>query len=351
MSFVFEVSSSAARLFNFDSQVRPVKNHRDKITRSVLTVAIVCNALVCFCQVSYPYPVQKMQLSIENVSAQMAYMDIKPFGTFNGMTIVLLHGKNFNGYYWKNLIPALVNKGYRVIVPDQIGWGRSDKPEIHYSFHLLAKNTATLLDSLHIDKIILLGHSMGGMLAARFTMMYPQRVEKLILEDPIGLEDYKRFIPYTSTEQLADGERKQNYETYKKYQQSYYPSWKPEYEQYVKAQAEILDKPNFDEIARVNALTYQMIYEQPVCYEWDRIKVPTLLVIGMADRTIVGKDKIPENDRKLHGQYPVLGRKTKAQLKNATLVELPGIGHIPHIQDPALFQKHLFDFLNKVSKK
>src|SRR5438046_3503458 len=99
MSFVFEVSRSASRLFNFDSRVRPVKNHRDNITRYVLTVAIVCNALICFSQVSYPYPVQKMQLSIENVSAQMAYMDVKPFGTFNGMTVVLLHGKNFNGYY------------------------------------------------------------------------------------------------------------------------------------------------------------------------------------------------------------------------------------------------------------
>lgn len=297
------------------------------------------------CQVGYPYPVQKVSLSIDNTSVQMAYMDIKPFGTFNGKTIVLLHGKNFNGYYWKNVIPFLINEGYRVIVPDQVGWGRSDKPEIYYSFNLLANNTAVLLDSLQIHKIILIGHSMGGMLAARFAMLFPVRVEKLILENPIGLEDYKRFVPYTTTEKLTEKESKATYESYKKYQQSYYPVWKPEYEQYVQAQAEVLNDPDFKRIAKVNAITYQMIYEQPVCYEWDRIKMPTLLIIGQADRTIVGKDRLTEEQKKLYGQYPVLGKKTKQQIRNAKLVELPGVGHIPHVQDLNLFIKHLLTFL------
>ena len=297
-------------------------------------------------QVSYPYPVQKITFTIEDASVQMAYMDIKPFGAFTGKTIVLLHGKNFNGYYWKNVIPSLINAGYRVIVPDQVGWGRSDKPDIHYSFHLLARNTATLLDTLHVKQIVLVGHSMGGMLAARFAMLYPERVLKLILENPIGLEDYKRFVPYISTEKLIEKESKATYESYKRYQQSYYPVWKPEYEQYVQAQAEVLNDPDFKNIAKVNAITYQMIYEQPVCYEWDRIEMPTLLIIGQADRTIVGKDQLTEEQKKLHGLYPLLGKKTKQQIRNATLVELPGIGHIPHIQDTNLFIKHLLSFVN-----
>jgi pimeloyl-ACP methyl ester carboxylesterase len=95
----------------------------------------------------------------------------------------------------------------------------------------------------------------------------------------------------------------------------------------------------------VNALTYLMIYEQPVCYEWDRIAVPTLLIIGQEDRTVVGKDLLTAEQKKLYGQYPVLGRKTKRQIKNAKLVELAGVGHIPHIQEPETFQKHLLSFL------
>jgi pimeloyl-ACP methyl ester carboxylesterase len=186
---------------------------------------------------------------------------------------------------------------------------------------------------------------MGGMLAARFAMLYPNRVEKLVLENPIGLEDYKRFVPYKPTDSLTEKEMAATYESFKKYQQSYYPTWKPEYEQYVEAQAEALNDSDYYSTARVNALTYQMIYEQPVCYEWDRIRSPTLLIIGQADRTVVGKDLLTAAQKKVYGQYPALGKKTKGLIRNAKLAELPGIGHIPHIQDTKLFLKHLLPFI------
>jgi pimeloyl-ACP methyl ester carboxylesterase len=275
----------------------------------------------------------------------MAYMDVSPMEHPNGKTIVLLHGKNFTGYYWKEVIRALTEKGYRVIAPDQVGWGRSGKPDVHYSFHTLASNTARLLDYLKIDKIILVGHSMGGMLASRFAMQYPWRVEKLILEDPIGLEDYKRFIPYRTVQDLTTKELSASYQSYKKYQQSYYPVWKPEYNQYVDIQAESLSDPDFHNIAKINALTYQMIYEQPVCYEWDRIVSPTLLIVGQEDRTVVGKGVLGEEQKKLYGQYPELAKKTQALIRKCKLVILPGIGHIPHVQNINTFMKEMMAFL------
>ena len=64
---------------------------------------------------------------------------------------------------------------------------------------------------------------MGGMLATRFALMYPQMVTKLILEDPLGLEDYKKFIPFQPIEALYKNELKATYASYKKYQESYYP--------------------------------------------------------------------------------------------------------------------------------
>jgi pimeloyl-ACP methyl ester carboxylesterase len=327
------------------ANTKMIASQSNKMSRSLFIVVCMLMALISIGQVVYPYPVQKMSLPIDNTVAQMAYMDIQPEASPNGKTVVLLHGKNFNGYYWKDVIPFLLTEGYRVIVPDQVGWGRSDKPDIHYSFHLLALNTLMLLDSLHINKILLVGHSMGGMLAARFAILYPERVAKLVLENPIGLEDYKRFVPYQKIEKLTERERKATYDSYKKYQQSYYPVWKPEYEQYVQAQAEVLSDPDFYNIAKVNAITYQMIYEQPVCYEWDRIRMPTLLIIGQADRTVVGKDQLSEEQKKMYGKYPALGKKTKQLIKNATLAELPGVGHIPHIQDINVFKKYLLAFL------
>src|SRR5919112_5057626 len=134
--------------------------------------------------ITYPFPVQYFNLTEQKQALHMAYMDVKPLRA-NGHTVLLLHGKNFSGAYWDSTATHLQQAGYRVIMPDQIGFGKSSKPTMfQYSFQLLALNTKHLLDSLHIDKVLVLGHSMGGMLATRFALMYSQQVEKLVLENP-----------------------------------------------------------------------------------------------------------------------------------------------------------------------
>jgi pimeloyl-ACP methyl ester carboxylesterase len=293
---------------------------------------------------TYPYPVQFISLTIEQKPVKMAYMDVKP-AMGNGKSVLLLHGKNFNGFYWKDVISFLSAAGYRVIVPDQVGWGFSDKPNIHYSFHLLADNTRQLLDSLGVKKVSLLVHSMGGMLGSRFVLMYPGRVEKLIYENPIGLEDYKTFVPYHSVDEQYANELKATKESLKRYQESYYPEWKEAYEPYVDAQYAALQLPDFKSATWASALTYQMIYEQPVVYELKNIRVPTLAIIGLADRTIVGKNLLDKAAVQKHGQYPLLGRQLQQQIRGSKLVELKGVGHIPHIQVPQIFKKHVLDFL------
>src|SRR5208283_37159 len=128
----------------------------------------------------YPYRVDFLPITIEGQDLRMAYMDVSPVGKGNGRSVMLLHGKNFFGAYWKETIQALVQHGYRVIVPDQIGFGKSSKPNIHYSFHLLAAATKGLLDLLAVNHVAIVGHSMGGMLATRFALMYPEVVTHLI---------------------------------------------------------------------------------------------------------------------------------------------------------------------------
>ena len=82
----------------------------------------------------YPYPVSYYNFEGQGQKLQMAYMDVKPEGPTT-KTIVMLHGKNFSGYYFAPIVKELVKKGYRVIVPDQIGFGKSTKPEnFQYSF-------------------------------------------------------------------------------------------------------------------------------------------------------------------------------------------------------------------------
>lgn len=297
----------------------------------------------------YPFPVHYLPLTEQKQKLKMAYMDVKPSKP-NGKTVLLLHGKNFSGAYWDSTAMALSQNGFRVVMPDQIGFGRSSKPaNFQYSFHLLAHNTKTLLDSLGIGKVAVLGHSMGGMVASRFVLMFPERVEKFILENPIGLEDYKVLAPYTPVDALYQSELKQDYNKIKNYQlESYYGGqWKPPYDKWVAMLAGWTKNKNYPVIAWNAALTFEMIYTQPVVYELENITVPTLLIIGQRDRTAIGKNLVSEEKRKTMGNYPELGKKTHQRIKNSTLVELDNVGHLPHIERFELFIKPLLQFLQQ----
>ncbi|AGA80682.1 alpha/beta fold hydrolase [Echinicola vietnamensis] len=305
---------------------------------------------------NYPYEVHFLNFKLQNQELKMAYMDVhpkKPNALPAGRqvkTVVLLHGKNFNGAYWKTTIEALTDEGYRVIVPDQVGFGKSSKPVgYQFTFQQLAQNTKAVLDELKIDKIYLLGHSMGGMLATRFTLMYPEVVEKLVLENPIGLEDWKLVAPYVSIDANYQKELKANYESARQYQSaSYYDNhWKHEYDEWVYLLTGWVKSPDYPIVAKINAQTSDMIFTQPVVYEFQNINAPTLLIIGTRDRTAIGRNNVkdPEVAAKM-GQYQLLGKATQQKIPNAELVELDNVGHLPHIEVFDRFIKPLKEFLN-----
>ena len=288
--------------------------------------------------VKYPYAVKFFPIHTEGQDIKMAYMDVAPTSASNGKTAILFHGKNFGGYYWGNVIKALTAIGCRVIVPDQIGFGKSSKPFIHYSFHQMATWNKRLLDTLGVQKTVVLGHSMGGMLATRFALMFPEKTEKLLLENPIGLEDYKTFVPYVNTAQQYQTELKTTAESVKKYYQgSYFTYWKPEYEYLVNIAGGVTFSADYPRWAQVAAMTFTMIYEQPVVYEFQNIKVPTILFIGKEDKTIVGKGLLTPDQQAIHGQYRLLGKQTAAKIPGAKIIEFEACGHIPHVEIPTEF--------------
>jgi pimeloyl-ACP methyl ester carboxylesterase len=293
----------------------------------------------------YPYPVHLLPLNIQGQDLRMAYMDVKPESGWNGRTVMLLHGKNFFGSYWGDTIRFLTRNGYRVVVPDQIGFGKSSKPEIYYSFHLLAANTKKLLDTLGVKQVAVVGHSMGGMLATRFTLMYPEMVTQLVLENPIGLEDYRSIVPYASVEELYRNELNQTELSIRNYHKSYFVNWKPGYGEAANVALRWRESAEYPRLAMSSALTYEMIYTQPVCHEFQEVKAQTLLVIGQSDRTVVGKARVKKEVLPFAGQYPELGRKTAKLIPNSTLVEVPNCGHIPHLEAKDPFQKALLSFL------
>jgi len=296
----------------------------------------------------YAFPVQRFELRSQRQPLQMAYLDVAPEKA-NGRTAVLLHGKNFCAGTWESTIRSLAQAGYRVIAPDQIGFCKSSKPERYqYSFQQLAANTRALLDKLGAQRVTLVGHSTGGMLAMRFALMYPKQVEQLVLVNPIGLEDWKALgVPWRSVDETYALELKTTAETIRHYEQATYYAgqWRPEYDRWTEMLGGMYRGPGKEAVAWSSALLYDMIFTQPVYYEFERLQPPTVLLIGQKDNTAIGKDIAPPELKPKLGQYPRLGKEAARRIPHATLVEFPGLGHAPQIQDPAQFHKALLEGL------
>jgi pimeloyl-ACP methyl ester carboxylesterase len=301
----------------------------------------------------YPYPVARFAFTSQRQVVRMAYLDVHPAHP-NGRTAVLLHGKNFCAATWKQTIDTLSDAGYRVIAPDQIGFCKSTKPQRYqYSFQQLARNTHALLQALGVPQATMIGHSTGGMLAVRYALMYPRETEQLVLVNPIGLEDWKaKGVPSVSIDDWYARELKTSADGIRRYEQNTYYAghWRDDYEPWVQMLAGMYRGPGKDIVAWNSALLYDMIYTQPVVYEFGEIKTPTLLLIGDKDTTAIGKEFAPAEIRPTLGRYPELAKLTQQRIAGSKLVEFPELGHAPQMQDPAAFHKALLEGMGELRR-
>jgi pimeloyl-ACP methyl ester carboxylesterase len=295
---------------------------------------------------AYPFPVERFTFVSQRQPLQMAYLDIRP-ATPNGRTVVLLHGKNFCAATWESQIRALSAAGYRVVAPDQIGFCKSSKPAAYqFTFRQLAENTHALLEKLGVERPIVVGHSTGGMLAAHYALLYPKAVERLVLVNPVGLEDWSaKGLPPISLEQWYQRELKVSAASIRAYETATYyaGTWEPRYETWVDMLAGLNTGPGKEAVAWDSALLYDMIVTQPVVDRFPQIAVPTLLLIGQKDNTAIGKDLAPPEVRASLGNYPELGKAAAKAIPGARLVEFPELGHAPQMSDPERFNKALIE--------
>jgi len=304
----------------------------------------------------FPYPFQVHRFSFQSQlqPLEMAYMDV-PADPANGPTALLLHGKNFCAATWEETIRALTKAGWRAVAPDQIGFCKSSKPEAYqYGLHQLAANTRTLAGQIRAGKAVLIGHSMGGMLAIRYALMYPDAVAALVLVNPIGLEDWRaEGVRALTFDEWYKREQRTSFDTIKAYQQrTYYAGeWHAEYDRWVSMLAGMYAGEGRDQVARAQARTSDMILNQPIVYELERIRVPTVLMIGERDTTAIARDAAPAEVAEKLGRYAELGAKAAERIPGARLITFPELGHAPQIQDPERFNAALLDALGALRQR
>ncbi len=280
--------------------------------------------------VPYPYPVHFLSLTMNGHDVRLVYMDVAPASAANGRTVVLLHGMNFYGEYWSATIDVLRREGFRVVVPDQVGFGRSSKPVMPYALSEMAANTRQLLRTLGIERAAIIGHSMGGMVATRFALLYPEATERLVLYNQIGLTDARLQRPPTSVDDMYKQLLNQSYDAVYRGIARYFVNGVPkEAEKYIARQYGWTLSGNWPEAARVRALVQYMVYEDPVVYDWAHIKANTLEIGGDKD----GPD------------FPELAKRVASTIPHCQLVLIPNIGHVPHFEAPEIFHRELIKFL------
>jgi pimeloyl-ACP methyl ester carboxylesterase len=195
-----------------------------------------------------------------------------------------------------------------------------------------------------VEKPIVIGHSMGGMLAFRYALMYGAEMSALVVVNPIGLEDWRaKGVPNQTIDQLYAGELQKTPEQIREYQQKTYygGAWRPQYQRWVDMLASMYLGENGSLVAWSQALTSDMIFNQPVVHEFPNIYVPTLLLIGAKDTTAIGKGRASAEVREKIGKYEELGQRAARMIKNSKLVMFPDLGHSPQVQDPQRFNEAL----------
>jgi len=302
----------------------------------VKPISITCD------ECPYPYPSKYLNLTTYGQDVRMAYMDVEPQGAANGHVVVLLHGNNFAGFYFGNIAEALRKEGFRVIVPDQMGYGRSSKPIMPYSFNDFARYTATLLRSLNIQKAMIVGHSMGGMLAARFATQYPAMTERLVIYNPIGVIDSRFDRPAQSVDEGYKQALGATYQSIRASLMRYVAhnpkAWNDTFETYARIRYGWTLSADWPRLAMVQTLIGNVNYADPVVYDWAHIKATTL-VFGGADDYLAGTPAIFQERMKYISTTIPDGK--------ARLLLLPGLGHVPHLEAPERTLPPLVAFLKE----
>ena len=290
----------------------------------------------------YPYPSKYLDISVYSQDVRIAYMDVAPQGTPNGHTVLLLHGNNFGGFYFKAVIDGLTKEGFRVITPDQIGYGRSSKPIAPFNFNSQARNTYLILQHEKIEKAMVIGHSMGGMLAARIATQYPKAVERVVIYNPIGLTDGRYDRPMTPIDESYTQTLKTDYQSTRaglgRYVAHDPKAWNQEFESYTRIRYSWTLSADWPRLAMVQALIGQMLYADPVVYDWAHIQVPTLAFGGAEDMLLGTAAQFQERMHHIAKTVPN---------GNGRVLLLPGLGHVPHLEAPERVLPPLVAFLKE----
>jgi len=283
-----------------------------------------------------------MELEHSYIETNGIRLHVVQAGPKSGVPVVLLHGFPEFWYGWRKQIPALVEAGCRVIVPDQRGSNLSDKPKNvkEYDIYTLVDDIIGLIDALGYEKVNLVGHDWGALVAWRLANKYPERLHRLGIMNAPHPAVMKRFLQ-RDLEQL----RRSWYVFL--FQLPWIPETGMQQDNWRRAERSFRNTSKINSFTDENILKYKEAWSQPgamtATINWyraalryqrpapkdPRIKVPTLMMWGMQDFALSHRMARPSMD----------------YVDEGNLILFPEATHWVHLDEAEEVNHYLIDFI------
>ncbi len=282
-----------------------------------------------FDAIDYGFPVKKLAGSPE-----IAYIDVGS----GAETLVLIHGLASNAGFWRYVIPEL-SKKYRVIAVDLPGYGKSGKRGFTVSLAFYADQIARLSEELKLGKFTPVGHSMGGQISMHLALRHPEKVKKLVLAAPAGVEKFSagegkwlrnvfRIDDLTlASEEAVRVNLNRNFYT-----------WNDRYEWMVEERVRMAKAAEFDGFANTVIKCVGAMIDEPTSDRLGEFDHETLILYGRYDGLIPNPFLHP-------GRTSDVFKKGAGKMKNATLIEIDNAGHMVQMERPQAFAEALITFV------
>lgn len=284
---------------------------------------------------SYPFPTHKIEL---NDSLKINYVDEGE----GQQTLIFVHGLGSNLKAWQKNIEEL-RKNYRCIALDLPNYGQSSRGDYPFGMSYFAEVLKSFIDKLHIEKVVLIGHSMGGQTVLHFALNYPEKLSHLILMAPAGFETFtpqqvqwfeqvytKAFVQSATEEQIR-----------KNFQLNFYDM--PEDAQFmISDRLEMrADQAAYDSYCSMIPKCVIGMLKEPVFSKLTEIKTPSLIFFGEEDQLI------PNSFLNGHLKTQNVAQSGVEQMPTAKLVMVPKAGHFVQWEGAAIIHEEMRDFLEK----
>jgi pimeloyl-ACP methyl ester carboxylesterase len=251
-----------------------------------------------------------------------------------GAPILFLHGLGGSCRDWSANLPAFASS-YRVMAMDFPGFGESDKPEVRYSIEWLTDVVEKFLQEQELDRLNLVGHSMGGVVALNLASRPNSRVKKLVITDAVGIGDKSEFLAHAMSKKIMGPDTEWEFvESFLKNQframaDDLIEKQKPQTARdlFESLKVPITGHPLLPMTPEVQMTA--SIFDFDVRPKLASIRQPTLLLWGAKDLVASPQD----------------ASFLQTKIHSSTLIFFPDSGHSPMMENPSLFNQELGRFL------